>query len=347
MRRRNVLKAAGATALAGTTLAAAAPAGAAAPRGAADALLAAFSRHQVVAGMSPSHGLRDVDQFLLSLVRDPRLPHTVDAILAEGGNSRYQPLLDRYLAGDDVPLDEVRPVWSGTTQPGGGYSTFYERLYPLVRRVNQRLPAARRLRVLACDPPVDWSAVTSPDDFDAFLDQRDQSIASVLEDEVLARGRKALVLIGWGHVLHGRGAAAQLYEERYPGATYVVVNHEGFATDNDELERRMAPWPVPSLVPFRGSWLGALDSSYFSLPGDAPQPPGTGFPGADAYLYLGPRDLLLHEPLSAHAILDPAFLAEMRRRATAIQAPPDTPWYPEAVLAQEEQSSAFYYEPGR
>ena len=36
----------------------------------------------------------------------------------------------------------------------------------------------------------------------------------------------------------------------------------------------MVSWPVPPLTPI--TWLGDLDSSYFSLPGNAPLPPGKG-----------------------------------------------------------------------
>jgi hypothetical protein len=214
MRRRNFLQIAGGSALAGVALpgtarAADTPAGAI-PQDAQEALLAAFDKYEVVAGMSPDHGLRDVDDFLISFIGNPRLPYTINDIAAEGGNSLYQPILDRYIAGEDVPFTEVQKVWRNTTQPSGWYTTFYARLYPLVRRINQRLPEERKLRVLACDPPVDWSKVKSPADFNAFLNERDQSIASVMETEVFSKHRKALMLIGWGHVLHGIGAAAQI-----------------------------------------------------------------------------------------------------------------------------------------
>lgn len=351
MRRRNFFLTAGGAALVGMPLAGparavAAPASPAA-RPAQEALLDTFSRYQVVAGMSPSHGLRDVDDFLISLIRNPRFPYTVNDIAVEGGNSLYQPVLDRYIAGEDVSSAEIQKVWRNITQPGGGYSVFYEQLYPLVRRVNQRLPEGRRLRVLALDPPIDWGKVKSPADFSAFLSERDQSIASVMETEVFSRHRKALMVIGWGHVLHGIGAAAKIYEKRYPGKTFTIVNHEGFARENARLEQRMASWSVPSLATFRGTWLGELASSYFNLPGNPPQPPGNGYPGADGYLYLGPWDFLLHQPISAGAILDKDFIAEMKRRAAVIKAPPGTPWYPAVMFRQEEQSSAFFYGPGQ
>jgi hypothetical protein len=348
MRRRNLLVSAGGTMLAGTVLAGRAGAAEApdrpAPRGAQDAMLAAFNRYPIVGGLSPSHGVRNIDEFLIALVCNPRLPYVVTDIVAENGNSLYQPLVDEYIAGADVPQAEIRQVWRNDLQPSGGYSTFYEQLYPLVRRINQRLPRAKKLRVLAPEPPIDWSKVTSPADFYPFLDDRDQHIASVLEREVLSKRRKAFILMGTGHLRHGTGAA-RIYEQTYPNSTFVISGHLGFAKDNDELERRMASWPVPSLATFQGTWLGELDSSYFSLPGDPPLDPGKGYPGIDGYLYLGPRDFLMHQPLSARTILDKDFTTELERRATLVQVPPDAPWWPSVLFQQEAASSVFSYDP--
>jgi len=139
--------------------------------------------------------------------------------------------------------------------------------------------------------------VKGPQDLTPFMD-RDANIAAVMETQVLSRHRKALMLFGWDHMLHTGGAVA-IYEQRYPGVTFTIVNHEGFAKDNDELEQRMASWPVPALTAISGTWLADLDSSYFGLP-----PGQKGFPGADGYLYLGPRDFLLQQPISSKTVLD-------------------------------------------
>ena len=74
-------------------------------------------------------------------------------IAVEGGNSLYQPILDRYIAGEDVPFNEVRKVWRNTTQPTCSRSDFFEQLFSLVGRINQKLASARRLRMLAGDRP--------------------------------------------------------------------------------------------------------------------------------------------------------------------------------------------------
>lgn len=130
------------------------------PEPAVPAILAAFDKYEVV-GMPEAHGMKDVDDFVLSLIRNSAFPEKVNDIEVECGNSLYQPVLDRYIAGEDVVFTEVRKVWRNTTQPMCGMSGFFEQFFPLVRAINQKLPPGKRLRVLAGDPPIDWGQVKS------------------------------------------------------------------------------------------------------------------------------------------------------------------------------------------
>lgn len=325
------------TAPADTTPSTSSDAAHAGARDAQTAILSLFSRYEVVAGDGP-------DNFYLDLIRNPAFPDEVNDIVVECGNSLYQSILDDYIAGHNVPLTDVRQVWRNTTQPSCGFSSFYERLFPLVRRINEKLPPAKRLRVLAADPPIDWSKVHSPQDRIPFL-ARDASIANVMKTEVLSKHRKALMIFGVGHLLHGQGSAVAMYEQQYPNVTFTMVLHVGFAKDNDRLERRMASWPIPALVPFKGTWLGTLPSSYFMLrPPDLPTD-GTGYPGADGYLYVGPRDHLLRDSISAKSVLDTDYITELQRRADAVHAPPDSLLRPEVIFRNELQSSVLQYDP--
>lgn len=287
------------------------------PEDAQRALLAAFDKYEVVGLGILSYANQDFDDFILSLIRNPALPGTVNDIEVECGNSLYQPVLDRYIAGEDVPLAEVQPVWRNTTQPFCGVNTFYEELFPLVRRVNQSLPAEKRLRVLAGDPPVDWSKVRTFEDGRPFMD-RDASIASVMEKEVLAKHRKALMIFGALHLMHGsRGAVGRYEADGHPNVTYVVIAHNGFgngtplARYGGELEQRMASWPVPSLVGLKGTWLDDLAYGYF-FPDESG---GRISDRVDGYLYLGPGSTLLNDPIPASVVLDKAYMAELQRRA--------------------------------
>jgi hypothetical protein len=171
------------------------------PEPAVPAILASFDKYEVV-GMQVAHGLKDIDDFILSLIRSPAFSDKVNDIAVECGNSLYQPELDRYIAGENVPFTSVRKVWRNTTQPMCGLCGFFEQFFPLVRAINEKLAPEKRLRVLAGDPPIDWEqADPEPGKFD-----RNASIASVLENEVLSKRRKALMLFGTFHIMHGMGA---------------------------------------------------------------------------------------------------------------------------------------------
>lgn len=316
------------------------------PEDATHAVLAAFDRYEVVGMGILSYANQDFDQFILDLIRDPAFPGKVNDIEVECGNSLYQPLLDRYIAGDSVPLSQVRQVWRNTTQPFCGVTTFHEELFPLVRRINRDLPASRKLRVLAGDPPVDWSRVKTRADLRPMED-RDASIAAVMEREVLAKHRKALMIFGLLHLRHGGGSAVGRYERAgYANRTFVVMAHNGFGNRsplsayNGELERRMADWRVPSLVPLKGTWLDDLPWAYY-LPDE--QRDGPISAAVDAYLYLGPGDLLLGQPIPARAAMDAVYMAELLRRARIRHGPTA----PNEVLREATEPGVFFNQQGR
>ena len=301
------------------------------------AILAAFKTFEVVA-MPAAHGDKDIDDFILSLVRDPRFPLLVNDIVVECGNLRYQPILDRYIAGENVPFADVQHVWRDTTvQQMCGASGFYEQLYPLIRALNQRLPAAGRLRIVAADPPIDWSKIRSYEDLVPFFD-RDGSIASVMESEVLSKHRKALMLFGVFHLLHGGGPglgdAVTRYERDYPGRTLVVLEDPDDGSRDQSYRDPSATGGVwPSLSRTRNSPIGSLELSSIlqsPLSTDEACNVSDAFPSTptktvanyvDAFLYLGPRKSSLSEPLPADIALDRAYRSEWLRRMKLVGLP--------------------------
>lgn len=306
------------------------------PEPAIPAILAAFDKYEIVA-MPEAHGMKDMDDFILSLIRNPAFSERINVIAVECGNSLYQSVLDRYIAGEDVPFTEVQKVWRNTTQPMCGMSGFFEQLFPLVRAINQKLPPEKRLRVMACDPPIDWSQVKTSQDIAKFSD-RDASIASVMEKEVLSKHRKALMLFGEFHVLHGGGVGAgnavAIYEKNYPNRTFVISELGDFDTNLPTLSSSpFATWPVPSLVRSKGTWPGAFGLGRFFPPiiwtdkdcnvhdefPESEQKPMSDL--VDAFLYLGPQDLRLKEQMPADIALDSAYMTELLRRMALMGLP--------------------------
>jgi hypothetical protein len=303
------------------------------PEPAVSAIIAAFDRYEIV-GMGEAHGAKDKDDLILSLIRNPAFLEKVTDIAVECGNSLYQPILDRYIAGEDVSFSEVQKVWRNTTQEMCGWSGFFEQFFPLMRAVNQKLPPGKRLRVLACDPPIDWDQIKNYNERWKF--DRDGSIAAVIEKEVLAKHRKALMLFGDLHLMHAtEKSAVSLYEKDYPNVTFAISELGSFDTDVPTLsDSPFATWPFPSIAKTKGTWLGALDLSSFypkqvsidkdcnlhtvDYPKDMQKPMEELF---DAFLYLGPQDLRLKEPLPADIALDMSYRMELQRRIALPRSP--------------------------
>jgi hypothetical protein len=78
------------------------------------AIVEALRTHDVV-GVSDPHGNVQMQAWLLSLVRDPRLAAAVDDIVIETASARYQDAIDRFVRGDDVPRDVLRKAWEEHT----------------------------------------------------------------------------------------------------------------------------------------------------------------------------------------------------------------------------------------
>lgn len=296
-------------------------------------ILQAFDTYPLVA-LSEAHGLKEEIDFLDSLIRHPDFPKKANGIVLEAGNARYQNVIDRYVAGEEVSLAELRPVWRDHTCCALGPMDSYhiEQFFAAVRAVNQRLPAEQRLRVLAGDPPIDWSKVREKKDLAAWLQQRDAHYAEVVEKEVLARNRTALLIMGGVHLSRAplpggdpkAGVMLQIIEHKHPGKTFVVSVHEGFGQRTAELEPRLASWPKPSLALVRGTWLENLEGVDDGLDifvdaqtgkrataADRRKAPKD---GPDAILYLGPRAELTMEPRPVELFRDDAYFQELNRR---------------------------------
>jgi hypothetical protein len=291
------------------------------PRDAVEVVVSAFDRVPIV-GLGLAHTVED-DEFSIALVRDPRFAeHHPQNIVVECGNARYQPILDRYIAGGDVPLAQLQPVWRNTTQVFGPCNDpHHKTLLDAVRQLNGRLPADQRIRVLATDPPIDWDTVRTPADVRSFLGQRDEHAASMIETQVLAKHQRAVVMMGGFHLHRRHGAQVQgltvteLLEAKHPRSTFVVVSGYGA---NADVDRRTATWPVPSIALIHDTWLGTMDAGAFA--GDIlfAGKPVNPWPGlhlqdlGDAFLYDGPAASVHAEEGPPES--DAAYMRELERR---------------------------------
>jgi hypothetical protein len=279
------------------------------PHDAVRSIIEAFARHPIVA-LGEAHALREQHEFIAKLIRHPDFASGVDDIVVEFGSAAHQDVLDRFLGGADVPEVELRRVWRDTSQPLVWDAPVYERFFATVCTVNRGLPAGRRLRVLLGDPPLDWQQVRTREDYHRLRPVgRNESMMSLLSTEVLARGRKALLIAGTAHVRRrpGQAAGISLVERRHPGSVFVVVPHLGLEDSSPALherfERTFAGWPRPSIALVEGTSLGAVPWRDWKLEDET-----------DAYLYLGPLDTLTMSRPSPEIYRDEGYFRELDRR---------------------------------
>jgi len=263
------------------------------PADAIEEIVKAFDRVPIV-GLGEYHGLQEEADLIARLIRHPEFSTKVNDILVEFGNALYQDVIDRYVAGNDVPMTELQQVWRNTTQLLAWDAPIYQQFFANVRTVNQSLPAARRLRVLLGDPPVDWSKAQTRDDILSIGKQRGREFYTrIIEQEVLPKNRKVLLIYGGAHLFRGIAKDPKL-ELKLAHLMFVI--HPGGSAD-----QRFVSWPKSSLAYVRGTWLGQLEGKKLE---DL----------IDAYLYLGPQDSWTRSIPAQETYKDEVYVNEIKRR---------------------------------
>jgi hypothetical protein len=254
------------------------------------AIVHAFDRFPIVA-IGERHSLREVGDFYVSLIKDSGFQSKVNYMVIEFGTRLSQPILDRYISGEEVALAELQHVWRDTTKVFAFESPVYAQLLKAVREVNLGLPPGRRIRVLAGDSPIDWTKVTTHEQWESYQ-PNDFSFAEVINKQVLATNRKALVILGGSHVSKSRDPnrdpnTTTMVERKHPGTMYVVLLT---ATRQGPASKSKEPSLMYTLVP--------------SGQGDF----------GDALLYLG-ENLTPADPDWQQYRTEPIYMKELDRRA--------------------------------
>ena len=296
------------------------PAQPAEPRDPVVVIREAFRRHRLV-GLGEAHRFREQHAFFRALLADPRLRGVFQDVVVEFGNARYQAVMDAYVAGRDVPMDSLREAWRNTTAVTLWDSPSYERFFAGIRAANAERPPSDRIRVLLGDPPIRWDTLRTAEQVNRWLEatSRNEFFVGVVEREVLANGRRALLIAGSGHLMRpppawrrefpeGGPNETGFLEHRYPGSIFVIGVHDPNARRPDR-ERLMARWPRPAIALLSGTSLGNTPEDDTML-ADL----------WDAYLYLGPVATLHFEaPPESLYLATTRYGQEVRRRTRLLE----------------------------
>jgi hypothetical protein len=178
--------------------------------------------------------------------------------------------MDRFIAGENVPYDELRHAWEDTTAPNFVFDMpIYEEFFREVRDVNRTLPPKQRLRVLLGDPPIDWSKV-SKDEILKLMYERNAFAADLVRKEVLAKHRRALLIYADGHLFRkGEETVPEWMmvktKPEEPLVSHLEKTHRGVvftigaptSADLSKYEPEVVKWRAPSIALLKGTALGA------------------------------------------------------------------------------------------
>lgn len=212
------------------------------PKEALETVLELYDQYDVVM-LSESHRNKEVHDFIREFVLYPKTARVIDDIVVEFGNALYQDIADRYVMGEPVSDDSVALIWRNHTVLFTWDSPVYKRFFQTVREANLRRKKGKKLRVLLGDPPINWANINTPAEYESFVKDRGIYAYQVLKNEVLPKGRKALVIIGGGHVVPvdlrtgepvanlQKASLGQLLKSNYPGRVFGLWNMSGTNED--------------------------------------------------------------------------------------------------------------------
>ena len=318
------------------------------------AVVRAFEAHNIVM-FGEIHGNKQEYEWLRSLVATPEFADRVDDIVVETGNSLYQKSVDRYVSGEDVPLEQVQKAWRDVVGVIGAPSPVYASFYQAVRDINLKRRGKHQMRIVCGDPYIDWERVKDREDIAPYMGNRDQWYAQVVKAEVLAKHHSALLIMGWGHFLRGfpPGQRTPSIEQQLRSAdakTYLIVAGMNATGADDDIDHRFGSWPAPAIAALDVGWVGDLLAMPVNSGGSMAFGPIAASPGAsasasspaplklkdvaDAMLYLGPRDSLIQISMTRAELNGTWYGKEVERRLTI-------EGFPLTIISENKETPQF------
>jgi hypothetical protein len=278
------------------------------------AIIEAFNKHDIVM-LGEWHADKQEHEWLRQLIGTPEFADRVDDIVMEFGNSLYQKSVDRYVAGEDVALEQVEKASRNTVASVGAPSPVYELLYKTVRETNVKRRGKHQIRLVCADAYIDWEKVGTLEDIGPFLGNRDKWYAEVVKTEVVAKKHRALLLAGGSRFLRWEGPGHIEKEIRAAGGNpFLVAFGTNAVGSYDDPNKRFDSWPKPAIVSLADNWVGDLPAMPVLFGGTEPPTPLKLSQSADALLYVGPRDSLRHVSMPRAKLDGTAYGKEIARR---------------------------------
>lgn len=199
-------------------------------------------------------------------------------------------------------------------QFGGSNGSAIARVSRVLRksaRSESRTRGKHQLRIVCGDPYIDWDKVKDREDLGPFLANRDQWYAKVVEEEVLMKRHRALLIMGSAHFLRRQGPSMIEKKLISSGAhPYLIVFGTNTPGSYDNLDHRFDAWRVPAIVALQDGWVG-----------DLPAMPIISGGLSQTFINRGQGNSVIPEPQKLKDVIDALFYAGPRDRLTQVNMP--------------------------
>lgn len=292
-----------------------------------DYIIQTFQDHNIIALGEGGHGLLKSHELIRQMFDDPKIQELIDIVIVEFANTDYQEVLDQYIFGEDVAINDLRQVWRESGQPGRlGELPIYFQLLKKIRKINKFLPENKKIRVLAGDPSINWKAIQTLEDWKNQIGySREKFPAELAIKYGVTQGKKILIIYSESHLTK---ITDNFFDPNYPSIISTIhQKHSGvvktIGTIYSELflaDPRLKNLPINSIIDLQEDELGNVSGAHFfqgSLYKDGKEVRSFEKYKTkelfDALLYVGQFDALKRCPMP-EPDFDPEYLTELNRR---------------------------------
>ncbi len=247
-----------------------------------------------IIAVGETHDKVEVTNFYIELVNNKKIANNIDYIVIEMGNSLYQPILDKYLAGENVPEKELYNLWRDHTNCmlNDGDNTGLIRLIKSIREIN--LSSTKKIKVLVADPPIDWNKIECLQEFYKYLAVRDQHYTKTVVEKIIEPNKKAILIMGNSHF--NKLKTKSMIEKNLENPITAINNlNKGdlilinTITTSDFPYEKLSALPKECVIETSDTWLGELEIGSPFIKNQKLKDQ------TDAILYLGSRKELTTE----------------------------------------------------
>lgn len=237
-------------------------------------ILQIFKNHNIIGLGEGEHNLVDSHQFFQKLLSNKKIQETVNIIIVEFANAAYQDILDKYIFGEEVSVDELRKIWRESTQCINlfGEATVYFELLKKIRNINFTLTSNKKIRVLGGDPSIDWTSIRSLEDYLKINKTRDSFAADLAIEYGIKRSMKVLMIYAEYHLTKisdkadnnriGLPSITSNVNTKYPDSMQVIAV---FNSKEFQLPEETKNWPLYCIVNLDKEEIGNLPAeNYFT-----------------------------------------------------------------------------------